>query len=180
MQDVTRQVRVNSASQVRVSETIAAAPATVAGSCTSVVSTTGHASQDGPSSAQSPEVGINTESNPTEEEFRKVETSVSMKNQADTAGSTPSAIFSGISDKAKRTELHTFFRNDLDLPRLVTDTVKGPDGCANIRVMAQADLKASVRKCASHPAGSPPAAFPLTALSHGSIAICGSSSIDLA
>lgn len=67
----------------------------------------------------------------------------------------PMAVFSGVSDKVKRTELHAFFRRDLSLPKLVTDTIKHDDGAVDIRVMAQTDLKASVRKCGPDPA--PPA-----------------------
>lgn len=68
---------------------------------------------------------------------------------ASSASETPMAVFAGVSEKAKRTELHTFFKNDLKLPKLVTDTIKHPDGSVDIRVMAQSDLKATVKKYAS-------------------------------
>eukprot|EP00892_Ulva_mutabilis_P010850 jgi/Ulvmu1/8137/UM040_0033.1 len=102
--------------------------------------------QDGSQSGQPPEDNAKPERTEVAAEEPKKPATGNGKTQAKAAGSTPSAMFSGISDKAKRTELHAFFRQDLDLPRLVTDTVKNSDDSVDIRVMAQDDLKASVRK----------------------------------
>lgn len=66
-------------------------------------------------------------------------------------GSEPlEATFSGLSDKAARKALHSLFKGDHGLPRLVTDTVTTDSGEQVIRLMTQAGLQASAH-ASMHP-----------------------------
>lgn len=54
-----------------------------------------------------------------------------------------------LKDKFVRTKVHMFFKQPLNLPRLVTDTVNNNDGTVDVRVVAQADLRTAVKECAT-------------------------------
>jgi hypothetical protein len=60
--------------------------------------------------------------------------------------------FTDIADKAQRTAIHQFFKQDFDLPHLVTDTLELQPGQQALRVMTHRDLQVSVKHaCAFTP-----------------------------
>lgn len=146
MQELSRRSRRNATESAKPSETDPAAPASDAPSAAATTETAVPGKQD---TRATPEAPPTTDAKDVpKQDAPQAQPSAKSASAAPESAATPMAVFAGVSDKAKRTELHAFFRNDLGLPKLVTDTVKNADESVDIRVMAQTDLKATVRKCA--------------------------------
>lgn len=151
MQEISKHTRRNQPEQAKPSEAEAPIPGPSAVPEAAAAQATGEPVEQGNQPSSEPPANTpdaKTSSVPDSSQAQDAKTSKTSPSSKEAL----MAVFSGVSDKVKRTELHAFFRRDLSLPKLVTDTIKHDDGAVDIRVMAQTDLKASVRKCGPDPA----------------------------